>query len=258
MKITQTLDSGVVIRQDFRESVRFVMFETGVEGWEYATHGGTAFVICFHGHYFGITCKHVLGDFGWRQIALTDAKFGQEIAGLQSIFYPSDPTGAAEGSDILDIAVVQFAADNDASFFKDCAYIIDGGTVGKSEVDDQLQVSGVLKDQSVIGDNVIAPVFGLLEFTDRGSTLPDPTLREAAAHFEDPDFERLTGLSGSPVFNVTRRRLCGVVARGNLNEGAAVIWYIDFYDVMQILVAILDGSLRTQYNKTVVQAVASS
>src|SRR6266852_9221072 len=72
MKITQTLRSGIALQQDFRDSVRFVMFETGLEGWEYATHGGTAFVVNFHGKLFGLTCRHCFGDFDWRQLSLTE------------------------------------------------------------------------------------------------------------------------------------------------------------------------------------------
>ena len=40
MKVEQRLSSGLMVRQDVRQAVRFVMFETGVEGWDYATHGG--------------------------------------------------------------------------------------------------------------------------------------------------------------------------------------------------------------------------
>jgi hypothetical protein len=122
VKFTQTLASGMTIRQDFRDSARFVMFETGVEEWEYATHGGSAFIVKYQNHILGITCRHVLGDFNWRQIALTDEKFGKNIAGLKSIFYPSKPEEATQGSDLLDVAVVQFSNDVGAESFNDRAY----------------------------------------------------------------------------------------------------------------------------------------
>lgn len=258
MKTTQTLASGTIVRQDFRESVRFVMFETDDKIWKYATHGGTAFIVYFQGKYFGITCRHVLGDFNWRQIALTDEKFGREIAGLSSIYYPSNPTEAAKGSDILDVAVVEFSPDVDASFFKDCAYIVDDGTVGGSTSNDILRVNGALKDQSSIDGDSIAPVYALLEFIDKGPSSADPVLRKAIAQYYNPTFDRLTGLSGSPVFNATKGRLTGMVVRGGLANGKAIIWYIEISDVIEILNAINDGSFCTQYSKTITHPIALS
>lgn len=35
MRITQTFSSGIIIvRQDFRDAVRFVFFDTGLEEWQ--------------------------------------------------------------------------------------------------------------------------------------------------------------------------------------------------------------------------------
>lgn len=35
MRITQTFSSGIIIvRQDFRDAVRFVVFDTGLEEWQ--------------------------------------------------------------------------------------------------------------------------------------------------------------------------------------------------------------------------------
>lgn len=251
MQITQQLASGLIIRQDFRDSVRFVMFETGVVGWEYGTHGGTAFIVNYGGRFWGITCRHVLVDFKWKQLALTDSKFGRNIAELRLVYYPSEPIEAAEGSDILDIAVVEFSADADAAFFNDRAYIIDDNTISSANVGDQLQVNGLLKEKTQIGENQIAPVFALLDFADEGPSRFDPALRQASAKFLKPDFQSLTGLSGSPVFNRTARRLCGVVVRGTLNQDHGTIRYIEISDVLEILTAIVNGTMCTRYSKTI-------
>ncbi|MGD9979561.1 MAG: hypothetical protein AB7H66_03235 [Hyphomonadaceae bacterium] len=250
-KITQRLSSGLTIRQHFGDSVRFLMFETDVPGWEYATHGGTAFVVNYRGKFFGIMCKHCLGDFTWRQLALTDQRFGRDLAGLKAIYYPSNPSGAAVDSDILDIAVVRFSDDVGADFFKDRAYIVDLETVTTSNLGDQLRVNGALKDESRIGDDTITPIFALLDFRDIGATSSDVAIREAEAMFKDVEFQRLTGLSGSPVFNLTQRKLCGVMVRGTLVGGHARMRYIDFADVMELLKAIDNGTLQANYNRTI-------
>jgi hypothetical protein len=49
VRVTQTLASGTIIRQQFRTAARFVFFDTGDEQWQYATHGGTMFIVALQG-----------------------------------------------------------------------------------------------------------------------------------------------------------------------------------------------------------------
>lgn len=129
--------------------------ETDTEEWPYATHCGTAFVVNSRGRRYGITCRHVLGDFGWRQLVITDKKFGGNIAGLKSVAYPSAPTGGAVHSDILDVAVLQLADDVGLEFFKDTVYILDRNSVAKNEVGHALAVNGNLNETTTIGEGSI-------------------------------------------------------------------------------------------------------
>jgi hypothetical protein len=251
--ILQHLSSGLQVRQDFRTSVRFVMFRTGVEGWEYSTHGGTAFIVNFRGKPFGLTCRHVLRDFYWGQLAITAAKFGRkgsQFAALKSLAYPSDPRGEAVDTDILDLAVVEFGDDVGPAFFTDPAYILDANTVGTSEEGDVLLVSGTLKEKSELSGTSVTPTFCLLEFVDCGAPSTDPSLRQAHAGFADPEFSTITGLSGSPVFNASTNRLAGMVVRGAFNRRACTICYVDIFDIMQFLTAVAEGHPRTDYVKT--------
>ena len=127
--VEQRLSSDTLIRQDFRKSVRFVMFETTEPAWVYATHGGTAFIVNYRSKYFGITCGHVRGDFSWNRLVLTSERFGQTVCGISAGFYPSTPIGYAEESDILDVAVASLSDDVDATLLNDTPYIIDPGTI---------------------------------------------------------------------------------------------------------------------------------
>ena len=251
MKVYQQLASGISIRQDFRDCVRFVMYETGYEKWMYATHGGTAFVVNFRGIPYGITCRHILGDFGWKQLVITDTKYGTNMAGIRAIRYPSEPLKHAQESDILDVAVIQFSDDIDLSFFGDSAYRIDTGTIGTSSTGDSVLVYGALKEKSAIVDEEIRPIFAYLEFSDAGSSSNDVALRKAQSQFQDLEFESLTGLSGSPVFNSTSEKLCGMIVRGGMIDGSAIIRFVDFYDILQILTAISDRCPSTRYTKTI-------
>lgn len=251
MRTEQTLQSGLAVRQDFRDAVRFVMFETGVRGYDYATHGGTAFVVNYRGRLFGVTCGHVLGRgadaFSWKQLVITDQKFGQRAAGLKTIYRPAEPSGDAEESDVLDLAVVEFADDVDASFFGDTAYALDAGTAASSRTGHKLVINGAFKRKSAIVDETIVPVFGHLEFDDCGPFLSDRVLRRARARFDNPEVDDLTGFSGSPVFDSTSGKLAGFVTRAGLNGGEATAHFIDVAHLVAILGAIVDGSLKAQY-----------
>ena len=260
-KVEQRLASGIAIRQDFKKCVRFVMFDTGVEDWRFATHAGTAFIVNRKGRPYGITCGHVRGDFEWSQLALSNTKFGNATARLKAIIFPSEPSGGAVGSDVLDIAVVEFADDVDAAFFGDSTYILDAGTVGTSREGNALLVHGNIKETTEITEDRIAPVFGALEFTDRGCRSSDLALREAAARYEKLEFGALAGISGSPVFNVTTSRLCGVVVRAGMTEADgkqdAIVHYVDMFDVLKVLDGVVDGSLRATYTKVVARAAVT-
>jgi hypothetical protein len=255
MKTTQHLSNGITIRQDFRDSVRFVMFQTGIQGWEYATHGGTIFITNFRGRPFGLTCRHVFGDFYWGQLAITAAKFGRKgsrFAALKSLAYPGDARGEAVDTDILDVAVVEFADEIGPDFFTDPPYVIDANTWGTSNKGDRLLVNGALKEKSDLSEQpVVAAVFCLLEFQDCGVTSADPLLREAYAEFHEPQFSSVIGISGSPVYNATANKLCGMVVRGVLSGRACRLWYIDISDIMQALIAIAEGRSETDYTKHV-------
>ena len=181
---------------------------------------------------------HVLKDFGWHQLAVTDQRQGRQVAGLRSVAYPSLTMRLAIDTDLLDVAVIQFSDDVDAAFFKDAAYVLDEKTMATSNARDTLHVAGALKAESEITEDTIAPIFCLLEVVDDTPSSNDPTLRRAIGKFEKPDFADVLGLSGSPVFNVTRRALCGMVVRGAMITDVCTLWYVDIFDIAQLLSAI--------------------
>jgi hypothetical protein len=230
-RVTQTLASGTIIRQDVRTAARFVFFDTGDGQWQYATHGGTMFIVLYKSRPYGLTCRQVLKDFDWHQSVVTDQRFGTQIAGLRSVAYPSQPKDAAIDTDLLDVAVIQFIDDVDATFFKDTAYILDEKTMATSNVNDTLHVAGALKTKSEITEHTIAPIYCLLEMIDETPSSNDSTLRRAVGKFDKPEFTDVLGLSGSPVFDVTQRALCGMVVRGAMIADVCTLWYVDIFDI---------------------------
>lgn len=257
MRATQTLASGTIIRQDFRTAARLVFFDTGDEQWQYATHGGTMFVVLYRGKPYGLTCRHVLKDFDWHQLVATDQQQGRKIAGLRSVAYPCQPKDAAIDTDLLDVAVIQFSDDVDAAFFKDAAYILDEKTMAMSKVSDTLHVAGALKSKSEITQDTIVTVYCLLEMVDNTPSSNDPTLRRATGKFDEPEFTEVLGLSGSPVFNVTQRALGGMVVRGAMNVDLCTLWYVDMFDIAQLLVAVHEDKAETYYRKQTARIVKS-
>jgi hypothetical protein len=249
-RVTQTLASGTIIRQDFRTATRFVFFDTGVDEWQWATHGGTLFVVAYRGKPYAITCRHVFQSFDWGQLIVSAEQFGGTRAPLRYIAYPSSPVEAAIDTDLMDVAVIQFDDDVDLGLFKDTAYVIDDNTVATSSVDDILHVHGALKTPSEITENTIAPKFGLLELVDDTPYSNDPTLRRGFGLFDRPEFQDVVGLSGSPVFNVTRSALCGMVVRGTMARDACTLWYVDMFDICRLLASVSEGRTSAYYHKT--------
>lgn len=79
---------------EISSSVRAVLFVTEFDDHPYATYGGTLFVVTFQGKLFGITCRHVFGDFPAEGLLVTQEKSGKKgsrFAAIQVIRYPSAP-----------------------------------------------------------------------------------------------------------------------------------------------------------------------
>lgn len=248
----QTLSSGIELtNRDIRTSVRFVFFDTGIPEWQYATEGGTAFVIAYKGRVCALTAKHVRKGFRWDQLIITDRKHGKFVAPIRAVYYPSEPEGGALGGDVVDVALIDFQSDAGADFFGDEPYIVDANTVGTSQMGDPLIVTGALKAPSLIDEKLIRPVFCALEFQDSGISSEDPVLRCAISQFDQPQFSSLTGLSGAPVFNTRTKKLAGMAVRGGLQAGHAKLHYIDIFDIMQMIDGILLGKTKVSYAKKV-------
>lgn len=251
MNSSQMLSSGILIRQDFRKSARFVFFETNFVGWEYATHGGTAFVINFRDQAYALTCTHVRQDFSWSQLAITDEKFGASIAGIEAVYFPSAPEGAAVGSDVLDVAILKLSPS--ASFFKDTSYIIDSGTMASSTMNSRLKIYGALKSQSEIGESRIKPVFCEFDLIDKGISDSDVTLRKAEGKVHLQGVADITGISGAPVFNLSSNRLCGMVVRGGINGLNCTVYYVDVFDILKVIEGVHGGKVGVRYEKAILR-----
>lgn len=249
MRRTQKLSTGFTIRQDFRQSARLVFFEhPEFSDYPYSTTGGTAFLVSMASRYFGITCRHILGSYQWKQLVFTNRQVGKLVSGIRGVYEVTDPGKSVAETDINDIIVIDFDDDCGGRFFGDEAYHLDPETVGRSEIQDQLQVYGFPRAQVLIGENEIGAKPHLFEFEDIGQNAYDSSLRTCHAEYENP-LPDLAGLSGAPVFSVTQNRLVGMVVRGGFSGRLATAHFVDFFDISQMLSAILDGHLYCNYLK---------
>ncbi|MCX7359904.1 MAG: serine protease [Alphaproteobacteria bacterium] len=243
----------MILRQDFREAARFVFFASDDPEFPYWTPGGTSFVVNYHSRPYVITCAHVLdkthrGD----EPVITNTRHGNKPVRARRVHRVHDLDGRPLDADMADVAIVAFDDEVSVAEFSDTAYVISETTFGTSERGDKLLVHGALKDPSFITPTEIAPHFATFEFEDVGATSDDPFIREALAKFEDSTLQNLTGLSGSPVFNTSRNRLCGMVVRGGINEsGEARIRYVDIFDIAKLLESIRSDEAHVTYDKNV-------
>jgi hypothetical protein len=249
------LSSGTIIRQDFTTAVRFVFFDTGLEEWAYATDGGTAFVINFRGKPYALTARHVLQSFTWPQLIITEKKIGTKIAGIKAVYHPSSPNPQTTETDVLDVLLIEFRDEVGLDFFEDSAYIVDPKTICTSQDGHNLLVAGVLKAKSEISETDITPQFCQLGFLDNGPTRIDPTVRYATAEFMNPGFTEVTGLSGSPVYDLTANALCGMVVRGGMNGNRCSIIYVDMFDIYKIIQSVREDKPNTNYVKNIAYRV---
>ncbi|MDA9391406.1 hypothetical protein WN73_12180 [Bradyrhizobium sp. CCBAU 45394] len=240
---------------ELASAVRAVLFATGLEEFPYATHGGTLFVVSFASKLFGVTCRHVFGDFPPEALLVTQdrhGKKGSRFASIQGIRYPSSPRREAIGTDIIDLCVIEFSQEIGQEFFHGTAFPLDVHRIGTSRPGNELVVIGMLKDPTAIDGHDISVNWCRLEFTDVGISA-DPTLRRGVAGYHEPSFQNLTGISGAPVFDRTSKRLCGMVVRGGMDGShLAVVHYIDIFDIMALIEAVAAGDDSKDYIKTVI------
>jgi hypothetical protein len=252
---------GGVLHHRIGDAVRPVFFQTEYEEFLYATDGGTLFLVRFKGRIYGITARHVFTGNGFEpnRLFVTREKFakkGTPPAPIEGIYYPSSPHGAAEGTDIVDLCLIEFDEDMAPDFFVGSPYDMDTGPVRSSVAGHSLAVYGVLKEKTTIihadgkpGDIVIG--YCQLEYADTTLTTHDAILREAKAEFLAPAFSSITGISGSPVYDKTAGALCGMVVRGGMTGAKSNIRFIDMFDIVRFLQGVDSGATRTDYKKIV-------
>jgi hypothetical protein len=232
----------------YREAVRFVMFHTNVQEYPYATNGGTAFLIQFRRRIFAITCQHVVQGFHVKDLIITDRRDGTKSAASCGIAAPSSRSGAAQGSDINDLCLVSFRQDCDANFFDNSAFALNKNTWKSSEPARQLAAVGFLKDNSKIVEPGIYAGFCVMQFTDSGTYGPDPMLRQGLATYLDPNFDRITGMSGAPVFNRDNGCYAGMLVRGGLSGQNCRVLFIDAAHIYRFIKAVYSNNSSLSYS----------
>jgi hypothetical protein len=252
---------GGVQHHGIGDAVRPVFYMTEHEEFLYATDGGTLFLVRFEGRIYAITARHVFTGNGFEpnRLFVTREKYakkGTPPAPVAGIYYPSAPHGAAAGTDIGDLCVIEFDEGMEDDFFMSSPYDMDKLPVGTSEAGHSLAVYGVLKEKTTIihadqggGDIVIG--YCQLEYADTTTTTRDAVLREAKAEFLAPAFSSVTGISGSPVYDKTTGALCGMVVRGGMNGARSDIRFIDMFDIKKFLEGVSSGATGTNYEKIV-------
>jgi hypothetical protein len=233
-------------------SVRLVFFQTEFQEYPHATHGGTLFIVRYCGRPYGLTCKHVFGDFPPEKLhvtARTDLVPGRLSAKVQNLGFASNLGGAAIGSDMDDLCVIEFADGLAEDFFGGTEFPIDRNSVGTSKTGHILCAIGISKEKSRLlphPDGNIA--LNALPLRDVGTTC-DPILRRATARYGSTEFQTLAGMSGSPVLDLTANVLCGMVIRGTFQHNRCEILYADISDIVKLIETVRNRTPRSFYYK---------
>jgi hypothetical protein len=106
-------------------------------------------------------------------------------------------------------------------------------------------------DQEIRAVRVIRILLGLERGLVVVAIAEDTILRQAYAEFANPEFTKIIGLSGSPVFNASCNKLVGMAVRGALTGKRGTLWYIDMFDILTFVTAVAEGREATDYTKVV-------
>lgn len=243
--------------QNIKDSIRFPMFETGVTEFPYATHGGTIFLVNLDNIVYALTARHIAAEgkpeeFDWKELVVTNKKFGDMVSGIKNMYKLSKFKGHAIGSDIGDIII--FELSEKPGFFHDTAFIVSEGTFVQSKMGDDVVIFGALKEKSRIEEE-IKPVYCELQMKDAGTYGADLVLRRAIAKFDNPEVDDVTGISGAPVLNLKENKLSGMVLRAGIIDSFCQLYYLDIFDIMQILLGIKSDNLDISYKKSVLKKI---
>jgi hypothetical protein len=244
------LNSGLYVAQDIRDAVRFPIFQHddadgGASLW---SNGGNVFLVAYDGRPYGITCNHVIPGQHDRLI-ISHRRHGNNPAGIEAIHTLKERDGHKPDSDAGDIAVIAFHTEYDLNFFDYTPFILESSTLAAAEPGDELFAFGALWNDTVINGTSIEVLYteiGLEDDTKRAST--DSALRRAFNN-DFPAHRAVTGLSGAPVFNVSRNGLSGIVCRGSAKDSRAIVHYIDVQDIVRLVHAARYDEVRVSYTK---------
>jgi Trypsin-like peptidase domain len=242
---------GIAPERDFAGAVRPVLFYTDIEEFQYATHGGTGFVVSYQGRPYALTCRHVFKDFDDGQLTLFGAQFpnkGDKPAKIMAVCYPSSPQASAVDSDVTDFCLIEFDTSVTTDFFGGNAYPLSERTIWSSATGDRLSIFGALKEKTIIDPPDITVGYCRLEASDVGPS-SDPFLRQGAAQYLGHEFATVTGISGAPVFNLSHNRLCGIIVRGGLTAGRLSIHYAAALDILRFVEAAFERRPSVFYTR---------
>ena len=183
---------------------------------------------------------------------MTDHRFGTRTADLRSVHYLQAATGAAVGSDLSDLAIVCFSETVNSAFFGGSAFDISQPLLAIAETGDDLLAYGNIAEASHLDNNEIHATFAELGFRDVGPNAADVVLRDAEAFWDQLQFANLAGMSGGPVFNLTKGGLSGMMVRGGVTgPNTAKMYYIDVADIVRVLHAVHDNEPMGAYIKAI-------
>jgi len=250
MRFQQRLASGLYIRQDIANAIRLPLFGSDFPEFPLWTHGGSVVLLSYLGKVYALTCKHIVcGDSKlWSALMVPTSKHGGSAFLVSGCRTAHAAWGHAAETDILDLAVLRFTDDVDATAFGGGTYVLDPNTICRSRPGDELMVHATLKEKTEIGAGEIATTYCHLGFTDRGQRLNDHSLRTGHAVLENlVEIRTLNGISGGAVFNLSQRALCGIAVRAGLAGNNATLNYLDIHHAVRLVQAVHSGNISVRY-----------
>ncbi len=235
-----------------RSATRVALFETGYEDFPTASNGGTLTLVSMGDSVFALTCRHVCRGFEPLNLLIGQNRTSGFFTKAHSFFAIERTIDHAVGSDLDDLVAFWVPKDLGYKWFKEKPLLLSPRLKVPNDLGDKLYAVGNLKNGSTFDGRGGDVSWAELHLFDIGSSPIDVTLRCAQALSSLSTIGSISGISGGPVYNVTKGRLAGIIVRGGTpSQHEVLIHYIDIFDVLQFLVSTRSPNSLHRYRKDI-------
>lgn len=232
--------------EDFEQFIRPVFWQSTVCDDDYLhSDGGTGTVIEVGGRVFFVTAGHVQQANAWSGLCIPVKVGSPDLFGIKFAYRPSQPTGNAVGSDLMDVVALEL----DAEGLNYDALPIPLCNPKTNSITTALVAGYPKKDTSFsVEDIKVKLVYTRMRYVEPYQYDVALSVFESTSEVR-ADFQP-EGLSGACLFDDATKLPCGIVLRAGVSpEGVFRAYVLDWEDISWFLRGVVAEETRVEYQK---------